>query len=112
MISARIEPGTTRAPATKQLLKETAEPGAIELKVFSTRVTAAKWLAAETARTRRRTKFGTRFPIGPQFVIFFAFVRVGQNLVGLVDFLEFFLGLLLVLGDVGMIFARQFAEGL
>ena len=52
------------------------------------------------------------FPIGPQLVVLFALLGVAEHLVGLVDFLEFFLRPLFVLGHVGMVLAGQFAKGL
>src|SRR5262249_12298542 len=50
-------------------------------------------------------------PIGTEFVVFLTFGGVAQNFVGFVDFFEFFLGLLFVFGNVGMIFASQLAKG-
>src|SRR6266566_47256 len=59
----------------------------------------------------RRAKLRALFPVGAQGVVFFPFVGVAENFVRLVDFLELFLGRLFVLGDVGMVLAREFAEG-
>jgi hypothetical protein len=76
------------------------------------RAAAAKGLAAaKTTLAGRRTEFRAGFPVRAEFVVFFALVRVGENFVGLVDLLEFFLGLFFVLGDVGMKFPRELAEG-
>src|ERR1019366_1114574 len=62
--------------------------------------------------SRRRAKFRTGFPIGSQFIILFALRRIAQNFVGLVDLLEFLLGLFFILRHVGMKFAGQFTKGL
>ena len=51
-------------------------------------------------------------PVGAQRVVFFAFFFIAENLVGLVDFLEFVFSLRLVFGDIGMILARQLAKRL
>src|ERR1035438_913872 len=67
--------------------------------------------AGEMFPAGRRTKVRAGLPVCAEFVVFFALGRVTQDLVGLVDFLEFFLGLLFVFGDVGMILPREFAEG-
>ncbi len=50
-------------------------------------------------------------PVGAQVVVFLALFRVGQDLVGLVDLFEAFLGLLVVRVDVGVVFARQASIG-
>ena len=77
-----------------------------------TGIPAAIIAPAETAPTGRRLKFRALLPIRPQFIVFLALRWVAEHLVGLVDFLEFLLGFFLVLGDVGMIFPRQFAKSL
>src|SRR2546430_5756866 len=61
---------------------------------------------------RRRTKLRALFPVGSQLVIFLPLLRVAEDFVGLVDFLELFFGGLFVFGDVGMVLSREFAEGL
>jgi Protein of unknown function (DUF2905) len=43
-------------------------------------------------------------------IVFFAFLWVAQYFVRFVDLLKFFFGGLFVLGDVGMMFARQLAK--
>ena len=62
------------------------------------------------ARGRTETRAGL-LPVRPEFVVFFAFVRVAEDFVGLVDLFEFFLGRLFVLGQIGMVLPREFAEG-
>ena len=99
-------------PRPEQLLEEIAEARAAKFKVLARHaLPAAKRLAAaKTAGTGRRTEFRAGFPVRAQFVVFFALVRVAEDFVGLVDLLEFFLGLLFVLGDIGMKFTRQLAK--
>ena len=60
----------------------------------------------------RFPRLRTCFPIRSEFVKFSAALRIAQDLVGLVDFLEFFLRRLFVLGDIRMILPRECAEGL
>ena len=112
-IRATAKAAARTAPrAAEHLLEEIAEARAVEFKFLRTGVAAAKCLAApEVFRARRRPEFRAGLPVRAEFVVFFALVRVGQDFVSLVDFLEFFLGLFFVLGDVGMIEAREFAEG-
>ena len=101
-----IEP----AAAAKKLLEKIAEPGAAEFETFRPRIARAPGAGAVSlpARTGPRAAL---LPIRSQFVVLFAFVRIAQDFVGFVDFLEFFLRGLLVLGHVGMVLAGQFAEG-
>jgi hypothetical protein len=49
-------------------------------------------------------------PIRSQFVILFPFLRVAEDFIGLVEFLEFFLGGLFVLSDIGMMLAGELAK--
>ena len=49
-------------------------------------------------------------PIRSEFIVAFAFLGVAEHLISFVDFLEFFLGHLLVLGRVRVVLAREFAE--
>ena len=51
-------------------------------------------------------------PIRAELVVFPAFLRIAEHLVGLVDLLELLLGRLLVLGHVRVVLARQLAERL
>ena len=106
--------GATTHSRAKELLEEIAETGATKMRfkiVAAHRPAATKGLAAESAVAGRRTEFRAGLPIRAQIVIFFALVRVGENLVRLVDVLEFFLGLLFILRYVGMKFAGEPAEG-
>src|ERR1039458_10289875 len=104
----------TAHPRSKKLLKEITKARAAKmgLKIFTTGIAPAKSLVAgEMFPAGWRTKVRAGLPIRAEFVVFFALGRVTQDLVGLVDFLEFFLSLLFVPGDVGMILPREFAEG-
>src|SRR5205823_4770083 len=56
-------------------------------------------------------KSARSIPISAELVVFFPFFRVAQYLVRFVDLLKFFLGGLLVLSNVGVVFARQLAKG-
>ena len=51
-------------------------------------------------------------PIRAELIVFRAFLGIAQDLVGLVDLLEFLLGrrFFLRLGQVGMVFARELAK--
>ena len=49
-------------------------------------------------------------PILAQLIVFSAALRVTQDLVGFVDFLEFFFGGLLIFGNIGVMLVCQFAE--
>ena len=49
-------------------------------------------------------------PIRAEFIVAFAFLGIAEHLVGFVDFLEFLLRRFLVLGRVGMVLTREFAE--
>ena len=107
-------PGRAAAPAEK-LLEEIAEAGAAEFKTFA-RIRRAGppavgpigWAAG------RGPEPGAFLPIGAQFMVLLAFLRVAEDFVGLVDGLEFLLGGLLVffLGDIGVVLTGQGAEGL
>src|SRR5665213_7784 len=114
-ISAPGEIAAVRAahPRAEQLLEKIAEAGAAEMKFLAAgRASAAKRLAvAEAAMAGRGTELRAGFPVRAQLVVFPALVRVGEDFVGLVDLLEFFLGLFFVLRHVGMKFARELAEG-
>src|SRR5207249_7011428 len=108
----------SRAPAAhraENLLEEIAETGAAEMKLG---ILAARPAAREPSPARegfpagRRTELGAGTPIRPQLVILLALGRVAQDFVGLIDFLELFLGLLFVFRHVRMVLPRQLAEGL
>ena len=98
---------TTRAIATaKELLEKIAEARAIEMEfrtIFGT--------SAESTLRLRGLAF-RMLPVRSQFIILPPFLRIAENFVCLVECLEFFLGTLFVFGDIGMMFARELAEGL
>ncbi len=120
MASIRLGFGKTLTPggsasAAKKLLEKITETGAVEFKRLAPWLRAG--LSAVSAIKRaagRRPETGSILPIGAQLVVFLAFVRVGQDFVGLIDDLKFFLGglLVFVLGHVGVVLAGQGAEGL
>src|ERR1019366_1649603 len=101
-ISAPAKSAAARAahPRAEHLLEEIAETGAAEMNLLAAGgASAAKTLAAAKATVAGRgPELRAGFPVRAQLVVFLAFVRVGQNFVGLVDLLEFLLGLLFFLG--------------
>src|SRR5271168_5158665 len=99
-------PETTRltAATAKELLEEIAEPGAVKMKFGTVPRPPGK------ATLRLRGAFGM-IPIFAELVVFSPFLRVAEDLVGFVDLLEFLLGGGFVPGDIGMVFAGEFAEG-
>lgn len=50
-------------------------------------------------------------PVGTILVVFSALLRIAQDFIGLVDFLELLLGSLLVLGQVGVMLSGEFPKG-
>ncbi len=94
-------------PAAKHLLEKITEAGAAEVELLPGAVEPA----APSRAAGGRPKLRALFPVRAQLVVFFSLGRIAQHLVGLVDLLEFLLGLLLVLGHVRMVLARKFAEG-
>src|SRR5262249_54994855 len=97
------------APAAEELLKEIAEPSAIKAKLKSFLRTACAERPA--LPSRRRLEPALAVPNGAGPVALLPFLGVAQNLVGLVDLFELLFRLPLVLGNVGMIFTSQGAEG-
>src|SRR6516165_2650019 len=85
----------------------------MKFKILTALPPAAKRLpATEIFPARRRTKFSAGFPVRAELVVFLPLFRVAQNLVGFIEFLEFFLGLFLVPGHVRVVFPRELAKGL
>src|SRR5882724_6304435 len=76
--------------------------------ILAARATPGKWTSA-TKRfpAGRRPEICAGVPIRAKLIVFFSFSGVAKNFVSLIDFLKFFLGLLLVFGDVGMMLASQ-----
>ena len=113
---AAAEGGLT-APAAEERLEEIAEPGAAEFELDAAAVPAG--LTPESAARsaaapiRRRLKSARLIPIRAELIVFRALLGIAQDLVGLVDLLEFLLGrgFLLRLGHIGMVLARELAEG-
>ena len=104
--------GTTGA-STEKLLEEIAEARAFELKIIILLPSSSGGAGAGPAcATGLGTWLATGFPVGAELIILRAAFRIAQNLIGLVDLLEFFLRRFFVLGDIRMIFARKRAKGL
>ena len=100
--------------AAENLFKEIAEARAAKFKAFRPLFARTPGISAtrSAATISAWMRLKSTFPIGAEIVVFFAFIGVAENLVGLVDLLEFFLGLFFVLGYVRMILPRQTAESL
>ena len=105
---------TAARRTSEKCLEKIAEARAAELELLVARAGAIAAIATgETAATRRRTEPAAGLlPIRTEFIVFFPFLRIAENLVGLVDLFEFFLGRFFVLGQIGMVLAGQLAEGL
>ena len=97
-----------------------AEPRAIEFELDAAAIstsaptleTSARLSATRTAPSGRRLETSARLvPIRAELIVLLAFLRIAQHLVCFVDLLELFLGGLLILRHIGMMFSRQFAKG-
>src|SRR5687767_12780168 len=75
------------------------------------RLATTERLPTHILPARRRTKIRALFPVRAKLVVLLTFFRIAEDLVGFVNFFEFLLGDLFVLGDVGMILPREFPEG-
>ena len=97
--------------SAKELFKKITETRALELEIiFITARLLAERIGLRPGRAAGaiRRLFSSWRPTGRTSCGF----RMAQDLIGLVDFLEFLLRRLLVLGDIGMILPRQRAESL
>jgi hypothetical protein len=92
-------------------IAETSVPK-FKLELLSTLARAIRPPPRKTFPAGRRTKLRAGFPVCAKLIVLFAIGRVAQDLVGLVDLLKLFFCLFLVLGDIGMIFAREFPKSL
>ena len=111
--AARAKAAGAPARGTEKLLEEIAEAGAAKMKLLvSAARPAPAPTAGETFPTGRRAEFGALLPVRTEFVVFLALGGIAEDFVSLVDFLEFLFGGFFVLGDVGVILARQLAESL
>ena len=105
---------TLPAAASEKLLEEIAESSSTEFE-FDPAIAAAitmessAWLLRVPSRWR--LKPAGLIPICAELIVLLPFRRVAQNFIGLVELFEFFLRRRLVLVDIGMVFARQLAEG-
>src|SRR5437763_1408408 len=110
--SAESTESRTATTAAEKRFKEIAESGPVEFKLDAAAIAARliKSTAGLTAPLRRRLKSARLVPIGAELIVLLALLRIAQDFVRFVDLFEFFLGRFFVLGDVRMIFARQFAK--
>src|SRR5262245_24583655 len=97
------------APGTKQRLKKVAEaawaaPG-------TEKVAEVGIFDAPAFPARRRGKISTRLPVLAELVIALALLRIGEDLIGLSDLLEFLFRAFIAKVDVRVILARQLAVG-
>src|SRR5690606_5253570 len=86
--------------AAEQSFEEVRKPRRAAAALESTAARAAK-IEAETFESRRRAKLLARLPVRPQRIVTLPGLRVFQDLVGLVDQLEAFLRVLLLV-NVGV----------
>src|SRR5208283_3894293 len=94
----------------EELLEEVAETRSAEVELLAAGSRARPPPGPSPARGRMEGALV--LPVGAQFIVLLPLHRVAQHLVGLVDRLEFLLPAPLVLGHVGMVLARELAEGL
>src|SRR5204863_1433833 len=111
--SAKAAECRSTSSAAEKRLEEIAEAGPAKLELDSTAIAAPLiksaagllslplWWRLETARP---------IPIGSKLIVFLPLLRVAQNLVRFVDFLEFFFGGFFVLGHIRVVLARQLAK--
>lgn len=90
------------------LFEEVAEASASEVEVLGFGLRAA----GLPGLRRVRLVGGGVLPAGAELVVLAAFFGVAQDFVGFVDFFELGFGGGFVGGDVGVVFAGEFAEGL
>src|SRR5208283_6071063 len=97
-----------RLPAAEERFEEIAESGAAKIEFGlapgRARPAPAPWRGGGRGAA-------PLLPFRPQFVVTAPFFRIAQNFVGFVDLLEFRLSGDLVLCDIGVITARELAEG-
>ncbi len=79
------------------------------MEVCSSRIASASVCLLPRLTLRRRS-VAALLPVGPQFIVFGPFFRVSEHLIGFVDFLEFLLRRLLVLGGIGVKLAGELAK--
>src|SRR5438552_1156522 len=108
--SAKSGPATS---ATEKCLEEIAEPGSAKLELNPAVVAGAIESSSRLlpSPSGRRLKSPGLVPTRAELIVLLAFLRIAQHLVRFVDLLELFLGGLLILRHVGMMFSRQFAKG-
>src|ERR1044071_8938485 len=114
LASTKSPESRAAAAPTERGFEKVPESGSAELKLNSTTAIAAplvisalRWLWAPLWR---RLESARSVPICAELVVLCAFLWVAQYLVRFVDLFKFFFSSLLVLGNVGVILARQFAK--
>src|SRR5438552_1236756 len=99
--------------STEKCLEEIAEPGPAELELDTAAVATPLIKSAAGLLSFPLwwwLEAALPIPIGSKLIIFLPLLRVAQNLVRFVDFLEFFFGGFLVLGHIRVVLARQLAK--
>src|SRR5215471_3741752 len=111
--SAKTAKCRSTSSATEKRLEEIAEPSPAELELDSTAIAAPLISSAVGLLSLPlwwRLETSGPIPIGSKLIVFLPLLRVAQDLVRFVDFLEFFFGGLFVLGHVRVVLARQLAK--
>src|SRR4029453_12715299 len=114
LTSAKSAESRAATASAEKRFEEIAEAGPADFELNAAAIAAPLIISAFR---RLRTplwgwlKSARSIPICAELIVFFPFFGVAQYLVRFVDFLKFFLGGLLVLRDVGVVFARQLAKG-
>ena len=101
------------AAAAEKSFEKIAEPSPTEFKLHAAATVTTPLIKSSTGLTaplRRRLESARLVPVGAELIVFLALLRVAQDFVGFIDLLKFFFGGFFVLGDVRMIFPRQFPK--
>src|SRR5262249_41065205 len=100
-------------PPPNNLPKKPPAPAPAELELDSTAIAAPLIKSAAGLLSLPlwwRLEPTRPIPIGSKLIVFLPLLRVAQDLVRFVDFLEFFFGGFFVLGHIRMVLARQLAK--
>jgi hypothetical protein len=95
--------------AAKQRLKKVTE--ATRTASAAEEVTEIAELNAPAFPARWRSKISTRLPVLAELIVALTLLRIGEDIIGLPDLLEFFFRAAVTRVDVRVIFARQLAVG-
>lgn len=101
--------------AAEKRFKEIAEARATKFEIDPAAVArgvSTKPAAGLRIPARRRLKSPRLIPIRSELIVLLPFLRIAQDLVGLVDLLKLFFRGFLVFRDVGMMLARQLSKRL